>query len=396
MPRMLDYDPLSHALHEDPYPTYDELRERHPVYRNPRTGLWAISRYDDVYEALREPELFSSRRIGVLPGEVEGAERRMPMMILMDPPAHDELRNLVNRSFTPRRIAELEPRVRQIARALIDDFAERGSCDLWADFAAPLPTTVIAELLGIPPADREMFKEQSTAVVAAAGPTSGPMQAEGAGQANRVLAEYLAGQFEEKRRRPGDDLLSALLEAEVDGRRLTPPELLGFAILLLIAGNETTTNLICNAALLLDRHPDQLRRLAADPGLLPRAIEEFLRCDSPVQGLERDLSEDLDVQGQVIPAGSKLFLLIAAANRDPRRYAQPQRFDVGRWPNRHLAFGFGTHFCLGASLARLEARVSFEELLRRVPEFHVSGPVERLHSAVIRGLLRVPLQFKAA
>jgi cytochrome P450 len=320
----------------------------------------------------------------------------MPMMILMDPPEHDELRNLVNRAFTPRRIGALEPRVRQIARELIDGFAGRGVCDLWAEFAAPLPTTVIAELLGIPPADREMFKEQSTAVVAAAGPTSGSMQGSSAGEANRILAEYLAGQFEEKRRRPGDDQLSDLLRAEVSGRKLTVPELLGFAILLLIAGNETTTNLIGNAILLLDRHPDQRRRLAAEPGLIARGIEEFLRCDSPVQGLERDLCEDLDVQGQRIPAGSKLFLLVAAANRDPRRFAEPERFDVTRWPNRHLAFGFGTHFCLGASLARLEARVSFEELLARLPDFHVSGPVERLHSAVIRGLLRVPLEFKAA
>jgi len=391
---MLDYDPLSHALHDDPYPVYEELRERHPVYRNPRTGLWAISRYDDVYEALREPDLFSSRRIGMAPDSAESADRRMPMMILMDPPAHDELRNLVNRSFTPRRIAELEPRVRQIARELIDGFAERGSCDLWAEFAAPLPTTVIAELLGIPPSDREMFKEQSTAVVAAAGPTS--TMSSNAGDANRILAEYLASQFEEKRRKPGDDLLSDLLQAEVDGRKLTLPELLGFAILLLIAGNETTTNLIGNATVLLDRHPEQLRRLVADPGLISRAVEEFLRFDSPVQGLERDLVEDLRVGDGVIPRGAKLFLLIAAANRDPRRIPSPQRFDVARSPNRHLAFGFGTHFCLGASLARLEARVSFEELLGRIPEFRVSGPVERLHSAVIRGLLRVPLEFKAA
>src|SRR5262249_35134068 len=153
MAGMLDYDPLSHTLHEDPYPVYEELREFHPVYRNPRTGLWAISRYDDVYEALREPALFSSRRIGVPPCAIEGQGRRMPMMILMDPPDHDGLRNLVNRSFTPRRIAQLEPRVRQIARELIDGFAPRGSCDLWAEYAAPLPTTVIAELLGIPPAD---------------------------------------------------------------------------------------------------------------------------------------------------------------------------------------------------------------------------------------------------
>jgi hypothetical protein len=390
---MLDYDPASHSLHEDPYPVYEELRERYPVYQNPRTGLWAISRFDDVYEALREPRLFSSEHIGAPPGTPVGVNRPLPMMLLMDPPAHDELRTLVNRSFTPRRIAQLEPRVRQIARDLIDGFAERGACDLWAEFAAPLPTTVIAELLGIPASDREMFKEQSTAVVAAAGPTSGPMQGQSAGQANRILAEYLAAQFEEKRRKPADDLLSALLAAEVDGRKLTLPELLGFAILLLIAGNETTTNLVSNATLLLDRHPEQRRRLIEDPRRISRAVEEFLRYDSPVQGLERDLTEDLEVQGRTIPKGSKLFLLISAANRDPRRFPEPQRFDVGRWPNRHLAFGFGTHFCLGAGLARLETRVAWEELLRRIPDFRVSGPVERLHSAVIRGLLRLPIAF---
>jgi len=392
---MLDYDPGSHALHEDPYPIYAELREHHPVYQNPRTGLWAISRYDDVYEALREPALFSSSRIGIAVG-APPSDRIMPMMILMDPPAHDELRNLVNRSFTPRRIAALEPRVRQIARELIDGFAGRGNCDLWADFAAPLPTTVIAELLGVPPSDREMFKEHSTAVVAAAGPTSEGADLEVASRANRALAEYLFSQFEEKRKKPQDDLLSDLLAAEVDGRKLSVPELLGFAILLLIAGNETTTNLIGNSALLLDGHPDQRRRLHRDPGLIARAVEEFLRFDSPVQGLERDLADDLDVQGRVIPRGSKLFLLIAAANRDPRRIPDPERFDVGRWPNRHLAFGFGTHFCLGSSLARLEARVAWEELFARFSDFQICGPVERLHSAVIRGLLRVPLEFRVA
>jgi cytochrome P450 len=324
----------------------------------------------------------------------ELSDRRMPMMILMDPPAHDELRTLVNRAFTPRRIAQLEPRVRQIARELIDGFAERGRCDLFAEFSAPLPTTVIAELLGVPAAEREMFKQASTAVVAAAGPGGGGgMEAAGGAAANRQLAEYLAHQLEEKRRRPGDDLLSALLEAEVDGRKLTLLEQLGFAILLLIAGNETTTNLVSNATLLLDRHPEQRARLLRDPALIPTAVEEFLRYDSPVQGLERDLAADAVVQGQKIPAGSKVFLLLAAANRDPRRIPDPQRFDVARQPNRHLAFGFGTHFCLGASLARLETRVAWEELLARIPDFRVSGPVERLHSGVIRGLLSVPLEF---
>ncbi len=391
---MIDFDPFSHALHDDPYPVYEQLRDEFPVIHNPRIQLWVISRYDDVYEGMRQPLVYSSERIGMPAGASERTATRAPMMILMDPPAHDDLRALVNRSFTPRRIAELEPRVRAIASELIDGFIERGECELFSDFSAPLPTIVISELLGIPAADREMFKEQSTAVVAASGPGGG--SSEDAARANQIMAAYLAEQFAEKRKRPRDDLMSALLEAELDGRRLTEPELLGFAVLLLIAGNETTTNLVSSACVLLAEHPDQRARLVADPGLIPRGVEEFLRCESPVQGIERDLTADVVVQGEKIPAGSKVFLLLASANRDPRRIADPERFDVGRHPNRHLSFAFGTHFCLGASLARLEARVAFEEILRRLPEFRVSGPVKRLHSGVIRGLLEVPLEFETA
>ena len=389
---MIEFDPLSHELHEDPYPVYAQLRDEYPVLYNPRTQFWAISRYDDVHEGLHQSRVYSSERIGLPPGATGHGERRVPMMILMDPPAHDELRSLVNRSFTPRRISALEPRIRAIANELIDGFIERGECDLFADFSAPLPTTVIAELLGIPTSDREMFKEQSTAVVAATGPGAG--SSEESARAHQAMAAYLAEQFEEKRKRPQDDLMSSLLEAELGGRKLTPPELLGFAILLLIAGNETTTNLVSNATVLLDRHRDERARLVDDPGLISRAVEEFLRYESPVQGIERDLTEDVVVQGEKIPAGAKVFLLLASANRDPRRIPDPERFDVGRHPNRHLSFAFGTHFCLGASLARLEARVAFEEILRRFPEFHVSGPVERLHSGVIRGLLKLPLAFE--
>ena len=210
------------------------------------------------------------------------------------------------------------------------------------------------------------------------------------------LGSYLAAQFAEKRKRPGDDLMTALLEAKLDGHSLTDPELVGFAVLLLIAGNETTTNLICNATVLLDQHPDERAKLVANPALIETAVEEFLRFDSPVQGLVRTLSRDVSFKGHEIPENSKVFLMLGSANRDPKCTPDPNRFDVGRSPNRHLAFGFGTHFCLGASLARLEARVAFEEMLARFPAFHVSGPTVRLHGEVIRGLLSVPLEFERA
>jgi hypothetical protein len=391
---MFDFNPHSHELHEDPYPVYREMRARHPIFRSERHGFWAVSRHADVAEALLQPHVFSSiRSLAEAPGDPSVA---MPMMILMDPPGHDELRALVNRGFTPRRIAQLEPRIRAIATDLIDAFLERGSCDLWADLAAPLPTTVIAELLGVPAEDHQMFKEKSTAMVAAAGPVAAGTGGYEGASAARELSAYLAGVFEAKRRRPGDDLMSALLAAEMDGRKLTPGELVGFAVLLLVAGNETTTNLICNAAVNLDRHPEELARLAANPSLVPVAVEEFLRFDPPVQGVERFMAEDVVFLGERLRRGDRVYLMIASANRDERVVPEPDRFDVTRSPNRHLSFGFGTHFCLGASLARLEARVVWEEILARFPDFRVAGPLKRLHSGVIRGLLQVPLEFEAA
>lgn len=384
---MIHYDPHSHELHANPYPVYARLRDESPVHHNAEHAFWAVSRFDDVVHALQRPEVFTSTR-----AETSGdPSQSMPMMIVMDPPRHDELRALVNRSFTPRRIAELEPQVRKHATRLIDAFLSRGSCDLFAEFSGPLPSAVIAAMLGVPETDSEWFKQKSTAVVAAAGPVGG----EGADAAFE-LAAYLAKIFEAKRARPEDDLMSELLAAEVGGRHLTQGELVGFAVLLLIAGNETTTNLISNGTVILDQHPDARRQLAGNPAKIPAAVEEMLRFDPPVQGLERRLTRATTLQGQRLEAGEKVFLLAASANRDPRRIERPDEFDIARSPNRHLSFGWGTHFCLGASLARLEARVAFEELLARLPEFHVSGPVERLHADVIRGLLALPLEFRAA
>jgi len=384
---LINYDPYSDSFHEDPYPVYRELRDTAPVYHHPEQGFWAISRYEDVAAALMRPQVFSSKRF-LGPPPPSDPSSLMPIMVVLDPPRHDELRSLVNRAFTPQRIAALEPHIRDITTDLVDSFIDSGRCDLFRDLAAPLPTIVIAELLGVPTEDREMFKEKSIAIAASVGP-AGVKNTD----ASFELAAYLSEVFTEKRKHPGDDLMSALLTTEINGRALSQEELMGFALLLLVAGNETTTNLISNATILLDRFPDQRARLLEDRSLIGSAVEEFLRFESPVQGVERLLTEDVVIQGQTIHRGEKVFLLLGAANRDEREIEDPDRFDVGRDPNPHLAFGFGAHFCLGASLARLELRVVWEEILARFPKFQVVQPVERLHSATFRGMLSVPLEL---
>jgi cytochrome P450 len=316
------------------------------------------------------------------------------MLLMMDPPRHTQLRALVNRAFTPRRITALEPRIREIAAMLVDAFAARGEADLVAEFSAPLPTIVIAELLGVPPEDQEMFKEKSNAM--ASFRPEDLQRPDGRLELTPMveLGAYLARIYEERRRQPRDDLLSALLAAEVDGQSLSMEELVGFAMLLLVAGNETTTNLISNAAVLLERHPDQRKLLIEEPSRIPTAVEEFLRFESPVQGLARTLTDSFEIHGTRLPAGGQVLLLFASANRDERKRGDPDRLDVTRDPNPHLAFGFGTHFCLGASLARLEARIAFETLLARVPNFRLLEPrVERMCSGPIRGAVRLPVAF---
>jgi hypothetical protein len=317
----------------------------------------------------------------------------VPLLIMMDGPRHRRLRGLVSRAFTPRRVAELEPRIRAIARGLLAPLAEKPEADLVAEFSGPLPTIVIAELLGVPTADQAWFKERSTAVAqfdpASAGSVHPSSKVVGAGA---ELAAYLDERLEERRRAPRDDLLSALLVAEIDGERLGGEELLGFAFLLLVAGNETTTNLISNAAILLDRHRDARERLVGEPATIATAVEEFLRFDSPVQGLARTTTRPVTLHGVEIPEGKKVLLLFAAANRDAEKFPEPERFDVTRDPNPHLAFGFGAHFCLGANLARLEARVAFEELLATLPDYALrDAEVERLCSGPIRGAVRLPV-----
>jgi len=369
------------------------MRDDAPFIYIPDLQFWAVSRYDDVQSVLREPDKFSSRRSL----EPNDAYSNVPMIVVMDPPRHGELRSLLSRAFTPRRVDELAGRIREISIELIDRFIETGRCDLWKDFSSPLPTIVIAELLGVPSEDREMFKQKSTELVQSVGPGMDLDPAAIASGSSPVmeLATYLASIFDEKRKKPTDDLMGALLTAEADGQQLNQAELVGFAVLLLIAGNETTTNLISNAAVLLDQHPDQRRTIFEDPARIEVAVDEFLRFESPVQGIERIVTEELTLGGTSLQPGDKLFLMIGAANRDERVIAKPDQFDVRRTPNPHLAFGWGGHYCLGANLARMETRIAFEEIAKRLPEYHVSGPTERLYSGAFRGLLSVPIEFES-
>jgi len=383
------YDPWSHELHEDPYPTYARLREEQPVYYNPERDFYALSRYQDVLDALHDPATYCSGQ-GVLVGQGDGGMAVAPgFFVMSDPPRHGQLRALVSRAFTPRRIADMEGSIREIARACLDTMADEGVTDLVQALAAPLPTTVIADLLGVSRADLTRFREWSDALVQIdpASPESSPE----AVAASLELLEYLGSEVAERRSSPRDDMVSDLLRAEVDGEHLSDEEIVGFCLLLLVAGNETTTNLISNATVLLAAHPDQRALLAGDTGLLPGAIEEFLRFESPVQALARTLTRDVSLHGQEMAEGAKVVMVFGAANRDGREFADPDRLDVTRAANRHLGFGHGIHFCLGANLARLEIRVLYEELLPRFRSIEPAGPVEWTRSNRHTGVRHQPL-----
>jgi cytochrome P450 len=379
------YDPYAYGIHEDPYPTYRVLRDEHPLYRNEERGFWALSRHDDVRRALHDPATFSSAQGVVL----EDAPQIDGVVITTDPPRHTQLRSLLSRAFTPRRIAGLEAAVRRVSRELLDGVEQAadgdGLVDLMAAYAKPIPTFVISELLGVPAADRAQLLEWSDAMLVHA-----PDSAEPAPEAFAAMAGmsgYMAQLVGERRRHPGDDLMSGLVEAEVDGDRLSDDELAAFGYLLFVAGNETTTSLVGNAVWYLDRHPDQLQALRADPGLLAAAVEELLRYDAPTQNLRRTTTRDVEVHGTTIPKGDKVVLIFGSANRDPRAFPDPDRFDVRRRSEGHLAFGHGAHFCLGAALARMEARVAIEALYERHPTWAVvdEPPPTRVHSANQRG-----------
>jgi len=384
----LDFNPFDATFRANPYPAYARLREEAPVAQAASFGVWTVARYDDVAQVLKTPALFSSRAMGS--GGLMGTPVRT--IIGSDPPEHTQMRNLVNRAFTPRMVAELEPRIREITRGLLDAIAARGDgrMDLVDELAVPLPVTVIAEILGVDAERRDDFKRWSNAVITGISGVS--QERQGAVLQDRAEFEaYFTGMVDRRRAEPGNDLISALVAAEEGDLRLSPAEVVSFAMLLLIAGNETTTNLIGNAMLALLEHPAQLEMVVRDRSLVPNMIEEALRWDSPVQYLFRVTTQATELGGQTIPAGAAVVPIYASANRDEARFVDGERFDITRNAQGHVAFGLGPHFCLGAPLARLEAKVAFEELFGRFQAFEQATAIERIDSMFLRGLRSLPL-----
>ncbi|MGZ4712470.1 MAG: cytochrome P450 [Acidimicrobiia bacterium] len=379
------FDPYAYEIHEDPYPTYRALRDEAPAYVDERRGFWALSRHDDVRAAIDDWQTFSSTG-GITLERTPDAVR--PMLIEMDPPRHTELRALVSRSFTPRRVAEMEGPTRALARQLLA--AAGPGFDAIGDFAGKLPMAVISTMLGIPRADQDEVREWSDAMLHRE-EGSDDLTADGIVGASKLYA-YLHELVAERRRTPGDDMASALIAASDDARALDESEVMGFLFLLVIAGNETTTKLIGNALYWLWRFPDQRAPLLTDPTAIPGAVEEVLRFDTSTQGLARLLTRDVELHGVTLPAGMKGLLLFGSANRDERRWERPDELDVTRNPAGHLAFGHGIHHCLGAALARLETRVALEELLPHLGAYDVDeGGATRVHSGNVRGFARLPV-----
>jgi cytochrome P450 len=387
---------------ENPFAIYALLRTVRPVMRMPVSGwdgpgVWFLTRHADVESVLRDPRFsvermrapFIRENLERLPAFIQQGVQTMRSMLVMDPPDHTRVRKLVNKAFTPRRIAALRGRVEAIVDELLAPV--RSEMDVIDGLAAPLPAIVIAELLGVPAEDHRRFKAWAAEIVAGIGQPFGGRQA--AAPAMQQLFGYLSEIIAARRAAPCDDLISAMVQAQEEDDALSDAELLATSNLLLIAGHETTTNLIGNGLLALLREPAQLARLRGDFSLLPTAIEELLRYDGPVQATLRVAREDVEIGGHAIEAGSLLLVGIGAANHDPDVFADPERLDVGRDPNPHLAFGFGAHFCLGAPLARLEGEVALRALLERFPRLALAteSPAYR-PNPVLRGLVSLPVR----
>jgi cytochrome P450 len=388
------WDPFDTEIDRDPYEIWRRLRDEAPLYRNDHYDFWALSRFADVEVAHRDPVTFCSGHGTVL--ELMRAEPfDTGQMIFVDPPEHTRLRALASRAFTPRRVSQLEQHIRDLCGELLEPHRETGTFDFVQDFGALLPARVIAALLGVPPEEREDVRhhiDQTFHIEPGVGMINDVSLA-----AQIWLHEYLADQIQQRRREPVDDMLTDLAHSEItedDGevRRLTDQQAADFANLLVSAGTETVARLLGFAAVVLATHPDQRAELAADATLLPNAVEELLRFEapSPVQG--RWTTRDVELHDEVVPAGSKVLLLTGAADRDERKFPDPDRFDIHRRIDHHVAFGYGIHFCLGAALARMEGRIALEETLARFPEWSVDhSRIVRLHTSTVRGYSSVPV-----
>ncbi len=388
---------LSSEFHSNPYPFYHRLRSEDPVHRT-EAGYWVVTRYADVVTVLRDAR-FGREDFGPMVSAIYGEDsERVPRpMVFRDPPAHTRLRSLVSKAFTSRVVQGMRPHIQEIVDRLLDRVQHAHSLDLIADLAYPLPVTVICEMLGVPEGDRDSMRRWSDDIARSLDALGLPSDREivRRGRAARhALGEYFRGLLPERRRHPRADLLSLLLAAEEQGDKLTEDELLATCVLIFIAGHETTVNLIGNGLLALLQHPRQLMALKEDPELLPGAVEELLRYDSPVQRTARVTTAEVRIGDKSIPRHALVVAAIGAANRDPERFAEPDRLDIARRDKDHIAFGFGIHFCLGAPLARIEAQIALGTLLRRLPRLALATEAPQWReSSTLRGLKALPLTF---
>ena len=376
------YDLLSPQLRQNPYPIYRELRSKDPVHRMRLVKAWALTRYEDVETVLRDDKRFcNGDRILV---------KTIPLSLLdMDPPEHTRVRALVSKAFTPRAVGRLQGRIREITDRLLDEVAGRRRFDVITALGYPLPITVIAEMLGVRAEDMSAFEGWSNTLALAVDPILGSKQVGAIKQAAEQVYAYFEGIISERRREPRDDLVTALMMAEETGQRLTHEEMLSVMLLILVAGNETTRNLIGNAVLALLRNPEQFQRLREDRGLLDPAVDEFLRYDSPVQVDGRAAREDVEIGGKQIRAGDVVISVLGAANRDPEAFDDPESLDVGRRGNSHLSFGRGVHYCLGGPLAIMEARLALAGLLDRYSSLRLVVEPEYREGVALRGVERL-------
>ena len=390
------------------------LRREAPVHWNPGTetfnGSWSLTKYDDILFVSRRPELFISSKGIAGPGvrhpeqfpEIRAQEQAGASIITMDPPRHVKMRRLVNKGFTPRAVNAMEPEIRRATNVILDSVAGKQRYDFVLDVSSQLPLAVICGLMGVEQRDWPLMFELTNKVLGSGDPeyqTEVPEDQRGtregavqAGRSGRMrMNEYFRNILEERRAHPGEDIVSILLESEVDGEKLTENDILAFCFLLIVAGNETTRNAISGGLLALCEHPAERARLQAEMSLIDSAVEEILRWTSPLHHMTRTATEDVEIRGQQIRAGEKVIMWYPSANRDEDIFPDPYRFDITRTPNEHLAFGIGEHFCLGAGFARKEIRVMFEELFRRYPEIQVEGPPDRLRSNFINGIKHLPV-----
>ncbi|MBI3256829.1 MAG: cytochrome P450 [Actinobacteria bacterium] len=380
----------------NPFPHYEEMHAQGPVVRNDLFGAWMVPSHHHALEVLKNPGMFSSVGIAQMATDRVDAFGGAQTMLFADPPDHERLRGVVQQAFTPRAIGRLEPRVREIVDELLGPVHEGDSIDVMDRLAYPLPVIVIAEMLGVPAADRPLFKEWSDALVNGMSETAGMDDQSRSREAGEELRAYFGREIAARRLKPLDDLVTRMVRAnEVEGT-LSDDELLASCVLLLVAGNETTTKFIGNMALYLAGHPDVRAKLAADPSKAPRAFEEMVRLAGPVQATVRVARGDTRIGATPVAAGETVFVMLAAANRDSSVFVDPTRADIDRWPNPHLGFGHGIHFCIGAMTARLESQIAFERLLQIAPDYELEVAADALHYApsfFLRGLERLPVRM---